>query len=168
MAGFDKYYGKDEYGNDTDYDGNWGIYDGPFFDFFKSELDGMPEPFLASFFSLSSHHPYVVPEEYEGKFDKGTLDIHESIMYSDHMLGKFFRDASGAEWFGNTLFVITADHTSMSYEKGYQTRSGIYAVPLVFYMPGKVEPGVMEDIAQHTDILSFEKWQRKLMKTIPI
>jgi len=154
IAGFEKYYGKDEYNNDADFDGNWGILDGPFFDFFKAELDEMPQPFITSFFSLSSHHPYVVPEEYQGRFSKGTLDIHESIMYSDHMLGDFIRKASKSEWFSNTLFVITADHTSLSYEKEYQSRNGIYAVPLVFYMPGQIKPALMEDIAQHTDILN--------------
>jgi phosphoglycerol transferase MdoB-like AlkP superfamily enzyme len=154
IAGFEKYYGKDEYGNDADFDGNWGILDGPFFDFFKNELDDMSQPFITAFFSLSSHHPYVVPADYQGMFGKGTLDIHESIMYADHMLGDFMKKASGSEWFANTLFVITADHTSLSDEKEYQSRDGIYAVPLIFYMPGEIKPALMEDIAQHTDILS--------------
>jgi len=153
VAGYDIYYGKDEYGNDKDFDGNWGIYDGPFFDYFRQHLDEMPQPFMSTFFSLSSHHPYMVPEEFKGKFSKGTLDIHESIMYSDHVLGQFFRDISDAEWFENTLFIITADHTSLSDLMEYQTRSGIYSVPLVFYMPGQVNDSISEDIAQHTDIL---------------
>ncbi len=153
IAGFDKYYGKDEYGNDKDFDGNWGIYDEPFFNFLKEAIDKMPQPFFATFFSLSSHHPYAVPEQYDGKFSKGTLDIHESIMYADHALGEFMRNTSKTEWYQNTLFIITADHTSISYDKEYQTRSGIYAIPLVFYMPGKVTPAFNDDIAQHADIM---------------
>ena len=153
MAGFEAYYGKDEYGNDDDFDGNWGIYDDAFFDFFKGKLDVTEEPFLAAFFSLSSHHPYMVPEKYQGMFDKGTLDIHESIMYADYSLGRFMRQASHEEWFKNTLFIFTADHTSLSDDIAYQSREGIYAVPIVFYMPGKIDPEISSDIAQHSDIL---------------
>ena len=153
MAGFEAYYGKDEYGNDDDFDGNWGIYDDAFFDFFKGKLDVTEEPFLAAFFSLSSHHPYMVPEKYMGMFDKGTLDIHESIMYADYSLGRFMRQASHEEWFKNTLFIFTADHTSLSDDIAYQSREGIYAVPIVFYMPGKIDPEISSDIAQHSDIL---------------
>ena len=153
IAGFDAYYGKDEYGNDDDFDGNWGIYDEPFYHFFKDGLDMMRKPFVAGFFSLSSHHPYSVPEKYKGQFNKGTLAIHESIMYADHALGSFFKQAAASDWFENTLFIITADHTSLSYEKEYQTRAGIYAIPLIFYMPGKIKAFISEDIAQQTDIL---------------
>ena len=153
IAGFDHYYGKDEYGNDEDFDGNWGIYDEEYFAYFKQRLDVARQPFIASIFSLSSHHPYSVPEKHSRKFNKGTLDIHESIMYSDYALGEFFREAGSSEWFNNTLFVITADHTSMSNEKKYQSREGIYAIPLVFYMPEKIPSKLNSDIAQQTDIM---------------
>lgn len=153
IAGFDEYHGKDQYGNNEDFDGNWGIYDEAFLNYFRDELDETQEPFFATFFSLSSHHPYAVPKEYEGKFDKGTLDIHESIMYADYALGKFLQEAESAPWFNNTLFVITADHTSLAYDEKYKTRSGIYEIPLVFYMPGQISPGVKEETAQQTDIM---------------
>ena len=153
MAGFDKYIGKDEYGNEEEFDGYWGIYDEAFFEFFSSMLDDTQQPFLASFFSLSSHHPYMVPDKYHGKFSQGTLDIHESIMYADYALGKFFEKVSSSDWFDNTLFVITADHTSLSYNKQYRTRAGIYAIPLVFYMPGNIRPEISREIAQQSDIM---------------
>jgi phosphoglycerol transferase MdoB-like AlkP superfamily enzyme len=153
IAGFDHYYGKDEYGNDNDFDGNWGIYDEEYFNYFKQSLDETPQPFMVSIFSLSSHHPYSVPEKHKGKFNKGTLDIHESIMYADYALGGFFSNAAQTDWYSNTLFVITADHTSISYEEKYQSREGIYAIPLVFYMPGKIPVRVNTGIAQQTDIM---------------
>lgn len=153
IAGFDEYHGKDQYGNDKDFDGNWGIYDEAFLGYFRSQLDDTQEPFFTTFFSLSSHHPYAVPKDYEGKFNKGTLDIHESIMYADFALGKFLQEAESASWFNNTLFIITADHTSLAYDEKYKTRSGIYEIPLVFYMPEQIPPGVKKEIAQQTDIM---------------
>jgi phosphoglycerol transferase MdoB-like AlkP superfamily enzyme len=74
-------------------------------------------------------------------------------MYADYALGKFFRQAERSDWFKNTLFVITADHTSLSYYKDFQTETGIYAIPLLFYMPGRISPEIKNKIAQQTDIL---------------
>ena len=74
-------------------------------------------------------------------------------MYADYALGRFFKKASSSDWFANTLFVITADHTSLSYNKQYQSSAGIYAIPLVFYMPGNIRPEISNEIAQQTDIM---------------
>lgn len=52
--------------------------------------------------------------EYKGKFDKGTLPIHESIGYADYLWRCFFEKAKKESWYNNTLFIITADHTGPS------------------------------------------------------
>ncbi len=153
IAGFDQYFGKTEYNNDADFDGKWGIYDGPFFTFFLDKLNNFSQPFLSSVFSLSSHHPYNVPEKYRGKFPKGTLEIHESIGYTDYVLSNFFKDASRQEWFKNTLFIITGDHTSELSNPKYNNRLGKYAVPIAFYHPEDTTlKGFREDIIQHIDL----------------
>src|SRR5690606_39267322 len=41
-AGVDHYYGRTEYNNDKDYDGNWGIYDEPFLQYFEQGLNNTP------------------------------------------------------------------------------------------------------------------------------
>ncbi|MBI9039554.1 MAG: sulfatase-like hydrolase/transferase [Bacteroidales bacterium] len=153
MAGFDKYYGRSEYNNENDYDGKWGIYDEEFFQYFANELNETKEPFLSVFFSLSSHHPYSIPEKHKNKFRKGQLEIHESIGYSDYSLGEFFKTASKMPWFENTLFVITADHTSENYYPEYQTMVGNYSIPIVFYKPNSRLQGSAETIAQQIDIM---------------
>lgn len=38
ILGFDHYYGKSEYNNDADFDGFWGIWDEPFFQYFDKKL----------------------------------------------------------------------------------------------------------------------------------
>ena len=45
-----------------DFDGYWGIWDEPFLQFMGEELSETPEPFFATLFTLSSHHPFVVPD----------------------------------------------------------------------------------------------------------
>src|SRR5690606_33640488 len=94
LAGIQHYFGKDEYGNDDDFDGIWGIWDEPFMQFMAGKLNTFQEPFFASFFSLSSHHPFNVPEKYEGRFPKGPLPLHEPTGYADHALQQFFDKAA--------------------------------------------------------------------------
>ncbi len=66
MAGFDDYFGLDQYPDKNDFDGMWGVWDEPFFKFFESKLNSFQQPFMASIFSVSSHHPFKVPEKYTG------------------------------------------------------------------------------------------------------
>lgn len=133
--GFDQYFAKEDYPNMGHYDGAWGIYDHHFFDFMVDKLDTTPTPFLAGIFTLSSHQPYSVPKELAGKFPKGTLEIHESIGYADYSLKHFFDSIKDKPWFKNTLFVITADHTSKLETKKYNNALGRYSIPILYYHP---------------------------------
>lgn len=152
-TGFDRYYGRKEYGNEKDYDGKWGIRDEEFFQFTLKTMNQLPAPFFVSIFSLSSHHPYFVPSKYNHKFRKGHLPIQESIMYADYSLKRFFDMAQKASWFDHTLFVITADHTSEGYLPYYQSAVGQYAIPLIFYHKGSQLKGTEDAIAQQTDVM---------------
>ena len=153
MTGFDHYYGRTEYHNEADYDGKWGIRDEEFFQYTKRTMDHLPQPFMVAIFSLSSHHPYHVPAKYAHKFRKGKLPIQESIMYADYSLSKFFEAAKKMPWYKNTLFVLTADHTSEGYYPYYQTDAGQFAVPILFFMPGDKLEGKSTEIAAQTDIM---------------
>ena len=94
ILGFKNYYGKTEYNNDADFDGIWGIWDEPFFQYCAKTLNQKKSPFMATLFSVSSHHPFKIPEKYKGKFKKGPLEIHEPIGYTDFALKKFFISCS--------------------------------------------------------------------------
>lgn len=153
LAGIKHYYGKNEYNNDADFDGIWGIWDEPFMQYMAKQMDQMKEPFFTSFFSLSSHHPFKVPEKYAGKFPKGTLPLHEPLGYADHALKEFFQTASKSPWYNNTLFVICADHASMSHFKEYNTMPNSFAIPIVFYYPGGELKGVSDKLVQQIDIM---------------
>jgi len=152
LTGFDKYYGRKEYPLNN-YDGHWGVFDEPFYYFFVDKCSEMKQPFVNAFFSLSSHHPYSLPKEYQGKFPKGELPIHESIGYADYALRCFFEKAKKTEWYKNTLFVITADHTGPASTIYYNTKSGMFRVPIVFYHPGSDLKGWSDRVTQQTDII---------------
>ena len=165
-SGFADYFGRTEYrqwrgGDDSgDYDGYWGIWDEPFFQFFSDKMNSFKEPFCAGIFSISSHHPFVVPEKYEGDFPKGTVPMHQCIGYSDFALRRFFETASASEWFDRTLFIITGDHTNQSDLDVYKTDAGTFAVPVIFHYPAGNLTGVgtlrgfdEQSVAQQADIM---------------
>jgi phosphoglycerol transferase MdoB-like AlkP superfamily enzyme len=153
MSGFDSYFGLNEYPYKDDFDGIWGVWDEPFFKFFAGKLNNFNQPFLASIFSVSSHHPFKVPEKYAGRFKKGPAPILEVVGYTDFALRELFDEISRSSWFKNTLFVITADHTNESVHKEFQNNFGSYCVPIIFFKPGSDLKGIKNRIAQQIDIM---------------
>lgn len=154
LFGFRQYLGADDFpSQEGTYDGQWGIFDEPFLDFTAETLSSFKEPFFAGVFTLSSHHPYTIPEKYRDTFPKGTLEIHESIGYADHALRSFFDKAKQQQWYNNTLFVITADHTSKSEYPEYQTEIGGFRVPLILFHPNLHLPINTEQLSQHADVM---------------
>lgn len=154
LAGFENYFGMTEYGIDDDFDGLWGIWDHKFLEFYSKKLNEFPQPFVSAFFSVSSHHPFKVPEEFENTFKGGPLPMHKCVQYTDHALRKFFAEISGMPWFPNTLFVITADHTSSNIEfPEHRTAWGFYSVPVIFYRPDDSFGGKRDQIIQQIDIM---------------
>jgi phosphoglycerol transferase MdoB-like AlkP superfamily enzyme len=152
LAGYDQYYGRTEYNNDNDYDGQWGIWDEPFLKKTVTEITALKQPFFTSIFTLSSHNPYIIPKKYEGIFPKGNYEIIESIGYADYALKLFFEDARQKTWFKNTLFIITPDHTSISDDPFYSNMLGQYSIPILLFKDGIV-PKIEQNTVQQIDIL---------------
>lgn len=153
QAGYDAYFGRNEYGNDDDFDGFWGIFDEPFFMYSIKKMSELPEPFHSAIFTISSHHPYIIPTKYKNKFPKGDLEIHESIGYADYALRMFFKQASQQKWYSNTLFVLCADHGSITKDHFYYNDVGHFSIPVLFFKPDNSLIGNYPFVFQHTDIL---------------
>ncbi len=159
-TGFNDYFGRTEYnadkrfGGDKDFDGTWAIWDEPFMQFYATKMGEMKEPFMTALFTASSHHPYVIPEEYKKVFPEEGIVIHKCIRYTDNALRKFFAKAKTMPWYKNTLFVITSDHTNLSDHEYYQTDLGGFCSPIIFFDPsGEFKPGMRDAIAQQIDIM---------------
>ncbi|MFI5164177.1 MAG: LTA synthase family protein [Bacteroidia bacterium] len=152
-AGFDNYYGRFEYNNEKDYDGEWGIPDEKFFQYAEKQTGKMKRPFLTALFSLSSHHPYKVPDEYKKDFPEGELPIHKSVMYSDFSLKQFFKTVQKEKWFDSTLFIITADHTGPSADNFYSNNVGTFSIPIIFYRHNSSLKGINSKTMQHINVM---------------
>ncbi len=153
LIGIDRYYGMSEYGNNADFDGIWGIWDEEFLQYTAKEMTALPQPFLTTLFTVTSHHPFIIPERYKNTFPEGPLPIHKCIRYSDYSLRRFFATASQQAWYNNTLFVLVADHFNGIVHDEYQTAPERFAVPIIFYKPDGSLKKYEHDIAQQMDIM---------------
>lgn len=160
--GFNRYYSIDDYyekvpgGRNLDITGSWGIWDEEFLQFFADELDELGQPFLAGFFTLSSHHPFALPERYENEIAATPHPIQRTVLYTDMALRRFFETASGSPWFDNTVFVLCADHAFMQNTRDeYKTTLGKIRIPIIFYDPSGryFSPETKPVIAQQIDIM---------------
>lgn len=153
ILGFKHYFGKTEYNHDEDFDGMWAIWDEPFLQYFAKNV-GKKQPFMTTVFTASSHHPFKIPEKYQGKFKKGKIEMHEPIQYTDYAIKKYFETAKKQPWFNNTIFVFTGDHTNQIYYPEYEKAMNRFAVPLVLYSPNPAYQlkGENQEIAQQIDI----------------
>ena len=156
--GFHEYYGMDEFNDDSEFDGTWSIWDEPFFLYFARESDRIAKngkPFLLTIFSASSHNPFKVPEKYDdGRFPEGTIPMHKAIRYSDYSLKKYFEAVRQYDWYNNTIFVFTADHTGPGSRDEYANEYGKFRIPIFFYTPGGQLPAKCDStrLMQQMDI----------------
>lgn len=154
VAGFQRYVGRNQYPDPKDSDGIWGIRDRPFLQFFAHEMAEQEQPFVNCVFTLSSHHPYKLPEAEAERFAGGELPIMPTLRYTDDALREFFATARNMPWYHNTLFVITADHTADLVRKGEVSGAAFdHWVPLLYYMPSAIPARTESRVTQHIDIL---------------
>lgn len=153
-SGFRNYFGRVEYDDDRDYDGRWGIYDGPFLQYATQALNRIHEPFATAIYMLSSRYPYKVPSDFnlpeESYYWTG---FEKTVYYTDYALRDFFQSAERMPWFEHTLFVITSDFSNNEhFQHEYSNVWGMYAIPMAFYWPNHIEAQKCEEIAQQIDL----------------
>ena len=130
--------------NDSTIEPFWGVYDMPFFQFMADEIDKMQEPFFASVFNLTSHHPYRVPPDYVDIVPQGHTAEQHVVAYTDLSIRKFFERVKSAPWFNNTLFVFVADHVApMCYDPQSYT----------MHTPDSTMRGLDSSVVQQLDIM---------------
>ncbi|MFN0276455.1 MAG: LTA synthase family protein [Chitinophagales bacterium] len=154
-CGFKGYFGRNEYNNDADFDGNWGIFDEPFLKWSANMMAEFNEPFYSEIFTISSHHPFKVPKEYVGKFKKGEIPMLEVVAYADYALQQFFEEAKKQPWYSNTLFILTADHPGppIPGDEFYQNQVGAHSTWLLLYKPNGEFKGESRMVVQQSDIM---------------
>ncbi len=152
LAGFDHYFGRTEFDNENEYDGYWGIWDEPFLQFMADKLSSTKGPFISSVFTLTPHHPFVIPEKYKNRFSSHD-PVANCMEYLDYSLSQFFEKIRKADWYKNTVFIITADHTAPVQDRSKSEALDDYRIPIIFHRPDGSLAGVDSSIANQIDIL---------------
>jgi membrane-anchored protein YejM (alkaline phosphatase superfamily) len=117
-------------------------------------LGQQSEPFVSGIFTLSSHHPFIMPKGFENVFSGGKHPLQGLIAYTDHALKCFFEKISRLPWYKNTLFVLVADHVSGAVEPYYQGPIGAFSIPILFFDPENCLPQRYSgQLAQQIDIM---------------
>jgi phosphoglycerol transferase MdoB-like AlkP superfamily enzyme len=132
----------------------WGVYDMPFFQFMAAEMKQFQTPFFASVFNLTSHHPFLVPENYADKLPKGFTKIHPCVAYTDLAIRYFFDAIKDEPWFNQTIFVFVADHVSSEiYADETRSAKGNNAIFYFIYTPDQSAKGQFYEVTQQIDVM---------------
>ncbi|MBR4995867.1 MAG: LTA synthase family protein [Alistipes sp.] len=156
-VGIENLYSREDYeklhGN-GDFDGYWGIWDEEFIGYMGEVLSQQQQPFFSTLFTLSSHHPFVIPERYEERFKAGLTANHRCVEYVDNAFRNFFARYEGEEWFNNTIFVFVADHVSSEkFSEEFRRSPADYQVFGFIYAPESALFGEHHQVTSQIDIM---------------
>jgi phosphoglycerol transferase MdoB-like AlkP superfamily enzyme len=160
QIGFDEYHGFNEYEavypSRAKHQSSWGVFDHDFLSYVAEDLSKKTKPFLATLFTLSSHNPFEIPASLEHLFpiEANPDKFYRAVKYADYSLQNFFKQARTQPWYNNTLFVITADHTSIHWSQyPNQTALEKHHVPMLLFQPaGVIAPRNSPKVVQQIDI----------------
>jgi len=137
---------------DIDYENIWGVADENLFELAVRQLDketASGKPVFTHIMTTSNHRPYTYPD---GRIDIPSHTSREgAVKYTDYAIGRFIESVRKKPWFGNTVFVIVADHCASSAGKT-DLPVNRYKIPLLIYAPGFIKPGVMPRLMSQIDI----------------
>lgn len=119
------------------------------------------EPFLASYLTVTAHHDYNVPQDFETHDfdeDEEVNDYLNTLHYQDQFLSNLFQQYKEMGLYEDTVFVVVGDHGEAFGEHGRKQHDNVpYAegtqVPFLIHDPQNPQPKRYESPANHTDIL---------------
>jgi phosphoglycerol transferase MdoB-like AlkP superfamily enzyme len=132
------YSGFDQIVEGKDFDddlprGKLGVHDEQLFQRQIQQLKAAKTPFFAALFTMSTHSPYDIPMEAVIDWGGKERAFLNSVLYADRCLGAFMEAAKKEDWYSNTLFVFTADHSHSSPKNWQTNQPELRRIPLLFY-----------------------------------
>lgn len=151
--GYDHFYSKKDYTLDEPL--GWSLGDKSFLQQSLDMMDNesIQQPFYSFLTTLSSHHPYSLPEDKQaldtGEF-KDTIfgDYLQAVHYTDQALGEMVHTMKQRGLWDNTIFAFYGDHDNSIQERSYYEQflgkslseldmhQIMHQVPLLIHLPG--------------------------------
>ncbi len=167
--GFDEYYCENSF--ELDEVVGLGLSDGSFFNQSIDHLKNMQQPYYGFLITLSTHHPYIMPEE--KKMIKLKDGDEESIFgnyihaanYIDQCLEAFVKELKANGLYENTVIAIYGDHFGLNCkdEKVNKDVSDFLGfsyyydemmnIPLIIHVPNSKAQETIQTVGGHIDFL---------------
>jgi phosphoglycerol transferase MdoB-like AlkP superfamily enzyme len=135
--------------------GRLGVHDEYMFDQFKKELNSLPQPFMSTLFTISSHSPFDFPGVHTLSFNSKEDKYVNSVAYTDKCLGDFIASVKNDDWYANTLFVILADHSHNSPRNWRVAQKERFKIPMLWFgevLKPNYKGSKWDKLSSHIDI----------------
>ncbi|MNB96953.1 Lipoteichoic acid synthase 2 [compost metagenome] len=170
--GFNGYYDKDDFVND--HFNSFGASDEQLYITAVEELAQLQEkgtPFYAQLVTVSSHHPFKIPEHFKKITMPDTLegtmlgDYLTAINYTDYAVGTLIEGLKQQDLWDNTVLVLYGDHFGLQPQDvppeqveealgiPYHPRISRFNIPLIVHVPGMTEGSTVERTGGQLDIV---------------
>ena len=165
QLGYEKWFGREDYIIPR----KIGVYDLGDKDFFEQsipKLKSLPQPFMATLITLTSHSPFKMPDDLKTINFPATTTLNElqqdyiqSIRYTDQAVGDFIEQLKSAGLYENSLILIYGDHSSFSkISSALKVNNSIFAdlqttqVPMIIIAPKTKLKGQKNIPSSHMDV----------------
>lgn len=159
LLGFKEYYGFEDFKQILNYEDYKGSIYGWDYETFMSLKDILKEkekekPFFAFLFTGSTHVPYSKPTKEHVKYEPHRSNTrngyYNNMLYADWSINEFIKGIENEEFYKNTIFIISGDHTQGAYEQRKDSED--YRVPLIVWGPPVKNSFVIDNVTSHVDM----------------
>ena len=169
VQGFDSYTSVEDFEMTDPFP--MGLSDTEMFRQSMDQLVSWKEPFYAFYVTVSSHHPYTIPEKDRGislaAEDEGTMfgSYLQAVNYADRAIGEFIAMLEEAGLYENSVIVIYGDHyalTNTDHAISSQvldltgelyTIYDVFNVPMLIHIPGMDRTETVSTAGGHMDVM---------------
>ncbi len=155
-AGFDEYYGLEDYPIILDYidskDRTLG-WDFEVLIYLLKKLENEKSNYFAFVNASSNHTPFAKMHDPFNKYEHGSESeggYLNMLHYTDWAIGKFINEFKKRKDFENTIFIITADHAIAHFQG--KNPYGKFKIPLIIYSPKNFAPGKSKMYVSQIDL----------------
>jgi phosphoglycerol transferase MdoB-like AlkP superfamily enzyme len=148
MAGYDDFVTARAFPH-SQHNGSWGVWDHAALQKMSQDMDSLHEPFHYGLFTLCTHSPWTLPEDFAPPFVSNIPGAERlnTFAYFDQALRVFFAREAATERFTRTLYVIIGDHTS------HAEKDELFRVACIFFAPGRLAPEARDYPVGQLDVM---------------
>jgi arylsulfatase A-like enzyme len=139
---------------------SWGAHDECLMRYTVNWLEKQQQPAFMTLFTISNHHPWILPEQYRAPESLSHQRFLQTMHYSDHCLGLLIQQLREKNLSKKTVLVIVGDHSQPlgQHQGNFYYSRFLYEenvrVPMLIVADGRIsEPKTIEEIGSHVDLL---------------